>query len=112
MGCLFYWGEMMKQAKDYKVLFYSEDGINFKLYIEGQELTSTRGVTIKAGNQEEIVVSPNIVIPPKGMQAFKEKKHWCSVHDNGANPEYTHCTCFMDIHKHTLEMLNREAGVK
>jgi uncharacterized alkaline shock family protein YloU len=49
--------------KDYKVLFYREAGkSNFKLFIDGKEITCTKGVVITAGNGEEIQVTPNLVI--------------------------------------------------
>jgi hypothetical protein len=50
--------------KDYKVLFYSEDGKGFKLFIEGKEIATTDGIRITAGSGEAIEVSPNIVIVP------------------------------------------------
>jgi hypothetical protein len=49
--------------KDYKILFYSEDGYSFRLFVDGKEISSTRGITINASG-EEITLSANIVMSP------------------------------------------------
>lgn len=49
--------------KDYKLLFYSDDGQSYRLFVDGKEISSTRGITINA-SKEEITLSANIVMSP------------------------------------------------
>lgn len=49
--------------KDCKLLFYSDDGQNYRLFVDGKEISSTRGITINA-SKEEITLSANIVMSP------------------------------------------------
>ncbi|MEN2464916.1 hypothetical protein [Ornithinibacillus sp. JPR2-1] len=44
-----------------KVVFYSEDGRAFRLFVDGKEIKGTKGITITAGNDEFVTVTPNLV---------------------------------------------------
>lgn len=49
--------------KECKILFYSEDGQRYRLFVEGKEISSTRGITINASNSE-ITLTPHMVMSP------------------------------------------------
>jgi hypothetical protein len=59
--------------KKYKVLFYSEDGVNFRLFCEGKELAITRGVRISAsvGNPVEVDATLAFI---EGMETIKDSE--------------------------------------
>lgn len=55
--------------KDFKILFYSEDGQRCRLFVDGKEISSTRGITINA-SLDEITLNANIVMSP--IKAIKD----------------------------------------
>jgi hypothetical protein len=53
-----------------KVLFVSEDGERFRLFVDGHEICITRGVTIKAGENQMVEVTPTMVAA-EGYETIK-----------------------------------------
>jgi len=44
-----------------RILFVSEDGIDFKLYVDGYLINGTKGMIIEAGDGEEVIVTTSLV---------------------------------------------------
>lgn len=65
--------EVEHLARKASVLFYSEDGRNYKCFVDGVELQITIGIKITAGCGEDVVVSPNL-LAAKGIpkRTFRE----------------------------------------
>ena len=55
--------------KDYKLLFCSDDGQSYRLFVDGKEISSMRGITINA-SRDEITLTANIVMSP--VKAIKD----------------------------------------
>ena len=50
-----------KLAKENKVVFVSEDGQHFQLFIDGKEISATQGVEITAGDGGFVKVTSTLV---------------------------------------------------
>jgi len=60
-----------KLANENKVVFVSSDGVSFKIFVDGKELVMTTGISIVAGNEASVEVTPTL-LAHNGLDTFKE----------------------------------------